>query len=426
MLLEYEEFILGEVTMAIITIFGGFFCHTEEIATDVCQRLSYRIIDEYLLKETFRRFQVEPAKLAKSLYGPDPLFNVMTHERQKNLAFIKVVLSELIQQDNVMLRQCVGHLIPRTISHVLRICLIANLDYRTKVGCKETGESEKRTLRLINDDDRRNHKCTEYLFEQSAYSEKLYDMVIAVDKTPCDEAVKSICDYSKNDAVRTTDQSQKACRDFLLSARVELELVRAGFLVDVHSEDGHVILSINENIVRMENYRRKLIQETLKIDGVREVTTQRGSKYKMESINPWSNIETPPQFMLVDDEKDFVNTLSERLKTRNLESSIAYDGEQALDMVRENKPDVMVLDLMMPGIDGLEVLRRLKQDHPEVQVIILTGHGSDRERQQAEELGAFAYLQKPVNVNVLAGIMREAYGAIKKSSQEKSKDEDGD
>jgi CheY-like chemotaxis protein len=64
---------------------------------------------------------------------------------------------------------------------------------------------------------------------------------------------------------------------------------------------------------------------------------------------------------------------------------------------------------MMPGIDGIEVLRRLKRDHPQVEVIILTGHGSDLERRQADELGAFAYLRKPVDIDALARVMREAY-----------------
>ena len=72
----------------------------------------------------------------------------------------------------------------------------------------------------------------------------------------------------------------------------------------------------------------------------------------------------------------------------------------------------MVLDLKMPGIDGIEVLRRVKQKHPAVEVIILTGHGSDREEKLAMELGAFAYLTKPVNIDVLADTMKQAYSKI--------------
>ena len=143
--------------------------------------------------------------------------------------------------------------------------------------------------------------------------------------------------------------------------------------------------------------------------GVNDVTVKLGSKYSPPSVNPWEDIEASPRILLVDDEKEFVQTLSERLRTRNIESSVAYDGEQALDMLQSEVADVIVLDLRMPGIDGIETLRRIKVQHPRVEVIILTGHGSKREQDIAEELGAFAYLQKPINVNELARVMKAAY-----------------
>jgi DNA-binding response OmpR family regulator len=113
--------------------------------------------------------------------------------------------------------------------------------------------------------------------------------------------------------------------------------------------------------------------------------------------------------MLVDDEEEFVHALAERLETRGLKPSVAYDGEQALAMVEQQEPEIMVLDLRMPGLHGLEVLRRLKQTHPQVQVIILTGHGSDADEDLAGELGAAAYMQKPVDLHALIDAMKAAY-----------------
>jgi two-component system response regulator CpxR len=115
---------------------------------------------------------------------------------------------------------------------------------------------------------------------------------------------------------------------------------------------------------------------------------------------------------LVDDEKEFVVTLSERLMLRDIPSVVVHDGEQALVQVSRDKPDVMVLDLKMPGIDGMQVLRQVKSSHPGIEVIILTGHGTEKDRIAAMELGAFAYLQKPVDVDVLARTMKEAYRKI--------------
>ena len=113
--------------------------------------------------------------------------------------------------------------------------------------------------------------------------------------------------------------------------------------------------------------------------------------------------------LMVDDEEDFVTTLAERMKMRDLDSEVALDGEQALQMVEGDIPDVMVLDLKMPGIDGMEVLRRVRQAYPQVQVVILTGHGSEKDEAEAKRLGAFAYLQKPVEIERLVRTLKDAY-----------------
>ena len=113
--------------------------------------------------------------------------------------------------------------------------------------------------------------------------------------------------------------------------------------------------------------------------------------------------------LLVDDEEEFVKALSERLQIRDVGSDMAFDGEAALEMVQGQEPDVMVLDLKMPGIDGMEVLRRVRKAYPKVQVIILTGHGTDKDAEEARRLGAYAYLQKPVNLEELLLTMKKAY-----------------
>jgi DNA-binding response OmpR family regulator len=113
--------------------------------------------------------------------------------------------------------------------------------------------------------------------------------------------------------------------------------------------------------------------------------------------------------MLVDDEEEFVTTLSNRINKRDFSSSVAYSGEQALQIVDDQVPDVMILDLKMPGIDGMEVLRRVKRAYPKLQVIILTGHGSENDKKEALLLGAFRYLHKPVRIDDLISQIIEAH-----------------
>jgi DNA-binding response OmpR family regulator len=112
--------------------------------------------------------------------------------------------------------------------------------------------------------------------------------------------------------------------------------------------------------------------------------------------------------LLVDDEEEFVKTLGERLEMRGIEPDTAFTGEAALKRVAEEQPDIMVLDIKMPGIDGMEVLRRVRKAYPRIQVIMLTAHGSDKDKEEAERLGAFAYLRKPVDLEQLTNTMRAA------------------
>lgn len=112
--------------------------------------------------------------------------------------------------------------------------------------------------------------------------------------------------------------------------------------------------------------------------------------------------------LLVDDEEAYVKTLAERMEMRDVGSRVALSGEEALEMLEDEPPDVMVLDLRMPGIDGMEVLRRVKKMYPQMEVIIMTGHGSDKDEAEARRLGAFDYLCKPVDINRLMEVVRKA------------------
>ena len=125
--------------------------------------------------------------------------------------------------------------------------------------------------------------------------------------------------------------------------------------------------------------------------------------------SPGSTADTPSlKVLLVDDEEDFVRTMADRMQMRDVGSEVALDGQQALEMLEDEIPDVMVLDLRMPGIDGMELLQRVKKTYPQLQVIIMTGHGSDKDEERARRLGAFAYLKKPVDINHLMDTVRNA------------------
>jgi len=114
------------------------------------------------------------------------------------------------------------------------------------------------------------------------------------------------------------------------------------------------------------------------------------------------------KILLVDDEEEFVTTLAERLELRGLQARTALNGEDALHMIEADIPQIVILDVMMPGLGGLEVLRRIKAQHPQISVILLTGRGSTNEGIKGMQLGAFDYLMKPLDIEELIKKMQEA------------------
>ncbi|MDP3478557.1 MAG: response regulator [Desulfoprunum sp.] len=112
--------------------------------------------------------------------------------------------------------------------------------------------------------------------------------------------------------------------------------------------------------------------------------------------------------LLVDDEVDFLTTLAERLEARGLKVTTLTRGEDAVATVEAQSFDLIVLDLSMPGIDGLETLKRIKAKQPDAEIIMLTGQGSIKTSIEAMKLGAEDFIEKPVNITELMDKISEA------------------
>jgi DNA-binding NtrC family response regulator len=113
--------------------------------------------------------------------------------------------------------------------------------------------------------------------------------------------------------------------------------------------------------------------------------------------------------MLVDDEVPFVDTMTKRLGKRDLDIVTAYSGQEALEKLKAaSNVDVVILDVKMPGMDGIETLREIKKAHPLVEVIMLTGHATVETGIEGMKLGAFDYLMKPCDIEQLMAKVKEA------------------
>ncbi len=396
--------------MAIITVYSAIFCNEKEIIVKLADNLGYELIDDKLIEETSKQFKVSSKKLVDTLMGHVSFFNNITHEKQKNTAYLKSMLADLLKKDNIIYNGYAIHLLPKNISHILKVGIIANMDFRIKMAVEQGNLSEKEAKNKIHDEDEKQFNWIQYLHNLSPWDEVLYDIVIPRHTTSVDEAISLISENIRKKVLQTTPESKKALDDFCTAAKIKVSLVDNGYNVDVMCDGGEITISLKEYVLRLENIKEKIINIVSPLPGVKNVEVIMGPDAKVPSR--YDELEVPPRFLLVDDEKEYVQTLSQRLQVRDLESAIAYDGEEALNYIEKDEPDVMVLDLKMPGIDGMEVLRKVKKERPHVEVIILTGHGSEKDKEFAMELGAFAYLEKPVDIEILSKTMKEAYNKI--------------
>jgi two-component system response regulator CpxR len=421
---------LGEkrsIAMSIISVFSGIFCKPEEVVRGILERTDYKLVtDRDLVAEAGGLSGMAESKIERAFSAKTSVFNKFTHERDRSIAFMRLALAKRLGADNLVIYGCAGHLIPEAVTHVLRVCLIADLKFRTAMAREERGFSEKDAVRVIQKHDQDCAAWVELLFQkQDPWNTSLYDMVIPMDKKSVEEAATLIVESATQKILQPTEASRQAVEDMALAARVEVALAQEGHNVGVTANKGVVTLTINKHVLMLHRLEEELKAIGEKVEGVRSVETKVGKDYYKTDIYRKYDFEAPSKVLLVDDEREFVETLSERLLMRQMGSAVAYDGETALHLVNEDEPEVMILDLKMPGIDGIEVLRRVKQTRPEIEVIILTGHGSEADRELCMKLGAFAYLQKPVNIDLLSDTLKRANEKMQEKIRQKRQGKTG-
>ena len=123
--------------------------------------------------------------------------------------------------------------------------------------------------------------------------------------------------------------------------------------------------------------------------------------------------------LIVDDEKDFCTVLSDSLSQDRYRVVTAFNGKTALQIAKKEKPDLMLLDIKMPGMDGIEVLRKIKKMKKEIAVIMFTAYGTLETARKAMKLGAYDYVTKPVDHSLLKSLMKEALAMVVRPGRKK-------
>ena len=403
--------------MPSIALFCCKFTNEDAIKEKLATMLDLSIVNDVdIINDVCSKKLSQRNKLEQCLYKKTSVFNAYTLEREHNAIHLKSAMAERMGQKKKHL-YCgfTSLLIPHDITHVLKVLIIDSKENRVKQAIAE-GLTEKNACDLINSGDQSAYGWTDFLYRKEAFDPSLYDIVIPLEKKSVDEVAALIKENFYKKVVLETDESIQAIQDFALTAKVESTLLDEGQKVEVEIHNGHVTLKVNKSTFSFSRLTEKLTNIAGSVDGVQGVEVKMGKGYPA-SIYRDQEFELPPKVLLVDDEREYVLTLSERLMTRNVGPYAVFNGQEALDLIGDDQPDVMVLDLKMPGIDGIKVLEQTKKNNPHIEVIILTGHGSEADKKTCLNLGAFAYLQKPTDIDKLSSTINEAYKKIAADSQ---------
>jgi two-component system, OmpR family, response regulator CpxR len=395
--------------MSVVALFSGAFCGADEIVERLAAHTGYVLCtDETIVARAATLSGVPANQLNRCFAAKQSVFNPFTRERERFLAWIKLALAEMCQETRWVLYGFSSHLIPAAIRHVLHVCLIADASHRIEKAAAGRPRDRSRAAERVNADDRQRTDWVRAIkAADDPWRTDLYDMVLPTHSLDTRQAVDLICKGMAAEAVQPTDLSRRAASDFLKAARIEAALAAMGHAVAVEASGDQVRLSIDRPVLMLDRLETELREALASMDVCENLTISVQPGANAAAYRRYSQ-EKPSKVLLVDDEREFVQTLSERLGMRDIGSAVAFDGESALAMIQEDEPEVMLLDLQMPGIDGMEVLKRVKADNPEIEVVILTGHGTDKHRAECLKLGAFAYLEKPVDIDVLGETLKRA------------------
>ena len=260
--------------MAVITISRGSASGGLMLAQGLAKELGYRLVSREEVVEQASRFGVDEERLLEAISKPPRFFERLRNDRRRYLAFVQAALCEVAKDDNVVYHGNAGHFLLQGISHVIRVRLIAPLEYRVHMLMKREGLTREQAEEYIENVDRQRAAWTKFLYGVDPLDPHLYDLVVKLVPMTVDDAVKIVAAAAKCPSFQTTPESRKAMEDLCLASKVRAVLAAnsetADLDIQVEADGGKVIL---KGKLPYPSLLDTVVKVASGVEGVEEVCT---------------------------------------------------------------------------------------------------------------------------------------------------------
>ncbi|WP_319543222.1 response regulator [uncultured Pseudodesulfovibrio sp.] len=500
--------------MIAITVFNGLYCSAHQVVEEMMHATGYRLVtDQEVIADAAKLSGMDEDVLAGVFPSEKYAAKSRSSYNGEAVGWLRLAMAyKLSERRNLIFHGYSALLLPPKMQHVLRVCLVSEIKERMLEGARagECPEHELRDHIFANDLARANWVMT-HTDSTDPWDECLYDLVLPVASQSARQSACRVMELLCKVAAQNGDSSRESLDDFLLSAKVQVNishwgncvsvtakgdsislsfnehektlsevnrdlcdlvsgldgvksvyvcidrlynqadvhcmprrrppsrnransssgggafdlslcessgrrredfalaarvhavLARDGYPISVYADDGAISLAIMSHATMLQVVARKLCSLVSRIDGVKNVEVGLVQTYHKTPAYSGLRQRMASRILLEDDRK-FPLSLPECLRTRDHISIAVYDGETVLSDNNERKPEIVLLDADLPGLDGIEAVRRVRLNNPEAKLLVI----SDRERDDYMNMGVSAYLHKPVTAAVLGDAIRGA------------------
>lgn len=209
--------------MGIITISRGSYSRGAEIAQKLAEKLGYTCVSREMLLETSKEFNVPEVKLIDAINESPGELDYLKDAKVRYMAFIREAFLKSIEKDNVVYHGFAGHFFSKEIPNILKVRILANIDYRINVLMKRENISEEKARKLLHQIDAERKQWSIYLHGIDTNATELYDIVLHIDNLNVEDAIEFIYELAQRPCFQTTFETKKKLKDLLHSARAYSE-----------------------------------------------------------------------------------------------------------------------------------------------------------------------------------------------------------